>query len=76
MGKRDVINRYILNLDKYKHLLSLDELIYDNKTFIAHLHKNYNYGDEKITFNILFVHMVFLIYQQKHYLQMYYNKYY
>ena len=42
MGKRDVINRYISNLDKYKHLLSLDELIYDNKKFIEHLHKNYS----------------------------------
>ena len=50
MGKRDVINRYISNLDKYKHLLSLDELINDNKKFIEHLHKNYNYGDEKIIF--------------------------
>ena len=50
MGKRDVINRYISNLDKYKHLLSLDELIYDNKKFIEHLHKSYSYGDEKIIF--------------------------
>ena len=50
MGKRHVINRYISNLDKYKHLLSFDELIYHNKMFIDHLHKNYSYGDEKIIF--------------------------
>ena len=50
MGKRDVINRYISNLDKYKHLLNFDELIYHNKMFINHLRKNYSYGDEKIIF--------------------------
>ena len=50
MGKRDVINTYIANLNKYKHLLSLNEQIYDNKKFKEHIRKNYNYEDEKIIF--------------------------
>ena len=50
MSKRDVINTYIANLNKYKHLLSLNEQIYDNKKFKEHIRKNYNYGDEKIIF--------------------------
>ena len=37
MGKRDVINTYIANLNKYKHLLSID-----------YIRKKYNFGDEKI----------------------------
>ena len=72
MSKRDVINTYIANLNKYKHLLSLNEQIYDNKKFKEHIRKNYNYRDEnKLSFNTLFVYMVLSIY----YL-MYYNKYY
>ena len=50
MSKRDVINTYIANLNKYKHLLSLNEQIYDNKKFKEHIRKNYNYRDEKIIF--------------------------
>ena len=50
MSKRDVINTYIAKLNKYKHLLSLNEQIYDNKKFKEHIRKNYNYGDEKIIF--------------------------
>ena len=50
MSKRDVINTYIANLNKYKHLLSLNEQIYDNKKFKERIRKNYNYGDEKIIF--------------------------
>ena len=50
MSKRDVINTYIANLNKYKHLLSLNEQIYDNKKFKERIRKNYNYEDEKIIF--------------------------
>ena len=50
MGRTDVINTYIANLNKYKHLLSLDEQINDNKKFTEHIRKTFNYGDEKIIF--------------------------
>ena len=70
MGRADVINTYIANLNKYKHLLSLDEQINDNKKFREHVRKTCNYGDEKIIylkskqrkFKILFTYMLFLIY--------------
>ena len=70
MGRADVINTYIANLNKYKHLLSLDEQINDNKKFTEHAYKTCNYGDEKIIylkskqrkFKILFTYMLFLIY--------------
>ena len=70
MGRTDVINTYIANLNKYKHLLSLDEQINDNKKFAEHVRKTCNYGDEKIIylkskqrkFKILFTYMLFLIY--------------
>ena len=70
MGRADVINTYIANLNKYKHLLSLDEQINDNKKFTEHVHKTCNYRDEKIIylkskqrkFKILFTYMLFLIY--------------
>ena len=48
MGKRDVINTYIANLNKYKHLLSIDKQKDDNKKFTEYLRKKYNFGDEKI----------------------------
>ena len=47
MDRADVINTYIANLNKYKHLLSLDEQINDNKKFTEHIRKTCNYGDEK-----------------------------
>ena len=47
MAWKGFIKTYFANFNLYEHVLSIDEGIDDNKTFIVYLHKKYPINDKK-----------------------------